>query len=487
MKKLAILITAALLALIICAAAFANDTAVTVYDNAAELLFNNKNVSLNVTAEFSLDGKWFKTAEGTLKQDGDHTYRKLHLRSPKADGTERENGYTIVTEGNALYLMEVFTPGIYRTGVVGERESLFRGTAESTQLLGLGRVLASQADLLLGEGTVTKTEDGAIRIVLDNKAPALANAVLSQAYMFAAKRYFSLDYDTIRTGRTYTSISDYGTPTQGILWSARGLAVRQIDITMKTDAENMLQHAEGTIGLYLETAEDGVRQLDITFRADITDRGTTVLKKFDPNEYGVKLAQDSMVLIDEDMGAEMQPANEEDAEPAIQPANDEALADRMMMEAMRVWENTGFNMAAATSVNCEWKSNRYEVTQDGGDDGMAKKTYFDENGNFLYIEASPTEWMDGNMTANDYNYEAGLDENTDRAAKAFFMEFLDNIRYERKDEVTDLRAKWTFEKDGNLYARYEENTEGTDGAAVCCVIRISPEMRIESYSCVRNG
>ena len=487
MKKLAILITAALLALIICAAAFANDTAVTVYDNAAELLFNNPNVSLNVTAEFSLDGKWFKTADVILKQDGTYTYRKLHLRSPKADGTERENGYTVVTENNVLYLMEDFTPGVYRTGFVGDRNALLRGTAESSQLISLGRALASQADLLLGEGAVTKAEDGTIRITLGDKAPALANAALNQAYMFAAKRYFNLDYDTVRTGRTYTSINAYTTMTQGILWSARNLTVRQIDIAMTTDADHMLQHAEGIIGLYLETVEDGIRQLDITFKADITDRGSTVLKKFDPKEYGVKLAPDAMNLDDFGMETEVRPENEEDAESAIQPASDEALADRMMMEAMKVWENTGFNMAASTSVSCGWDGNYYEVIFDGADDGMKKAAFFNEEGQFRFLRTEPSDWLQ-NMGENDaYDLETGLDEETDKKARAFFMEFLENTQYNEVDQVKDLRVQWTFEKNGNLYAMYEDKTDHGDGEGVNFVIRISPEMRIESFSRKVNG
>ena len=230
MKKLAILIAAVLLVLIACAAAFANDTAVELYNSTTTLLFDNNNMTMNASVDFSLDGQWFKTADITMKQDGNRAYHKLHLRSPKKDGTERENGYTVVTENNVLYLMEDFTPGVYRTGFVGDRNALLRGTAESSQLISQGRALASQADLLLGEGAVTKAEDGTIRITLDDKAPALANAALNQAYMFAAKRYFNLDYDTVRTGRTYTSINAYTTMTQGILWSARNLTVRQIDI-----------------------------------------------------------------------------------------------------------------------------------------------------------------------------------------------------------------------------------------------------------------
>ena len=116
MKKLVIIILAALTALVICAAALANDTAVELYNKITGLLFSTHNVTLTASAEFSLDGNWFKTAEGTWKQDDTRSYRKLHLRSPRADGTERQNGYVIVTEGNDLYLLTPDALYVYDVG-----------------------------------------------------------------------------------------------------------------------------------------------------------------------------------------------------------------------------------------------------------------------------------------------------------------------------------------------------------------------------------
>ena len=198
MKKRVLIILAAVMALIACATAFANDTAVGLYDSMTGLLFDKKAMTLNATVEFSLDDIWFKTAEIILKQDGNRSFRKLHLRSPKADGTERENGYTIVTQGNDLYLMEDFTPEVYRTGVMQEpRTSLLRSTVETKQLIALGRVLASQADLLLGKDAITENADGEIRIALDEDRTGMVNALLNQGLLFAAKRYFGLDYDMI--------------------------------------------------------------------------------------------------------------------------------------------------------------------------------------------------------------------------------------------------------------------------------------------------
>ena len=475
MKKLAILIAAVLTVIIVCAAAFANETAVDLYDRTAALLTGNSNATLNMTVEFALDGQWFKTAEVTLKQDEDRTYRKLHLRSPKKDGTECENGYTIVTEGYSLYLMEDFTPGVYRAGTVGERSTLMRNTVESQQLISLGRALASQADLLLGKDAVTKTADGEFRIALGSNTPGIVNAVLDQAFRFAAKRWFSFDYDRYEADGEYSAISNYGTTTQGILFCMRSLAVRNAEITVKVGENGYPEHAEGSISLDMETAEEGIRSLDITFKADAGDFGRTLLKKFDPKDYNVTMAKDSYIPVE---GEEQQPPHSE------------ALTDQMCLEAMEKWQHTGFDMVASTSVSCEWNGNYFVVRISGGKDGIAKETYFDEEGKFCFIEAHPAEWLDDLGDANEaYDFETGLDAETDKKAQNFFMEYLDNIRYERKNEVKDLRVQWIYQKNGSTYVMYEDKAEEHDGGGVCFVIRISPEgeMRIEDFHPISNG
>ena len=475
MKKLAILIAAVLTVIIVCAAAFANETAVDLYDRTTALLTGNSNATLNMTAEFALDGQWFKTAEVILKQDEDRTYRKLHLRSPKKDGTERENGYTIVTEGYFLYLMEDFTPGVFRAGTVGERSTLIRNSVESQQLISLGRALVSQADLLLGKDAVTKTADGEYRISLGSDTPGIVNAMLDQAFRFAAKRYFSFDYDHYEADGEYSAISNYLTTTQGILFCMRGLAVRNAEITVRVGENGYPEHAEGSISLDMETTQEGTRRLDITFKAEAGDFGRTLLKKFDPKDYNVTLAKDSYMP---DAGEEQQP-----------PRN-EALNDQMCLEAMEMWQHTGFDMVASTSVSCEWNGNFYVVRITGGEDGIAKETYFDEEGQFCFIEAHPTEWSDNLGDANEaLDFETGLDAETDKKAQNFFMEYLDNIRYERKNEVKDLQVQWIYEKNGSTYALYEDKAEEHDGGGVSFVIRISPEkeMRIEDFHPISNG
>ena len=197
MKKLIAVILTVLLALMLCEGVLAENDAESLYDRLVDLLFYTDNVTMEVKAEFSLDGEWFKTAEGVWKQDRDRSWRQLILTAPKMDGTTLQNGYTIVAAGNQINIMEVYFPGTFKTGTAVSRDSILRRTVETEQLIRLGSVIASQADLLLGNESVTKTNDREYRISLNRIISLLADAALNQLARFAAKRYFGIDDDLL--------------------------------------------------------------------------------------------------------------------------------------------------------------------------------------------------------------------------------------------------------------------------------------------------
>ena len=430
-------------------------------------------MTLNVTADFSLSDVWFKTVEGIWKQDGDRSFRQLLLKSPKADGSERKNGYTIVTEGDKLYLMEVFTPGIYRNGFSAGRRSILRNTVETDTLRKLAEAMAAQSDLLMGEGTITKTEDGKILIRLEDPATPLANAALNQLVRFAAKRYFGMDYDRIRSDARM-SLYNYGTITEGIMYAMRDITFRQAEITVTNDADGRLKHAEGTVGLSLLTAAEGWMQLDVSFKADVSETGSTIVKQFDPAEYGVVPANDEEMTIMEE-GAEVFGD--------ILPENG-ALIDEIELKAMEIWAETGYDMISTTSVGCTMHENCYEVYLDGGDH-VTKKAFFTLDGQFTNLQAEPNEWQ--NRDSADYSYDPAPDAGTDQAAKQFLMDFLEKVNPELLNTVKDLKMEWMCNVNGTVYAEYHEEPLDQEGDGVLFVIRISPEMRIEYYSCVSNG
>ena len=474
MKKLMITAAAVILALAVCLTALADTTAEWLYDSVVKLLCYTGNVTLNVKAEFSMDGEWFKTADLTVKQDYNRSERKLLLTSPKADGTQRQNGYTIVSDNNQIFLMEVFTPGVYRAGNAAERDSILRKTVESGQLVQLGYALAGQANLLLGENAVTRAEDGSVSISLEGEAPLLVNAGVNQLFRFAAKRYFGMDYDRINTSNAM-SILSYGTLTEGILYAARGVSVRKVGITITPDANGDLQHAEGTVCLDLETAVDGVHQLEISLKADVSDRDTTMVKKFDPAEYGVVPAADSMALImdeaeSEEFGVEAADENEE-------------FMDRLCLDAIEIWRQTGSDMSATTGVGWRIENNRCVVVIDGAD-GVIRNTWFTPEGQLTGFQAEQNEWLNRDQL---YQFGPVADAEQDRKAREFMVEFLQQVKPELAERAGSLKAEWSYNVNGELYAQYTAEAAEPEQDDVTFVVRIEPELRIEYFACVSNG
>ena len=477
MKKALIMMAALLTALAVCLTAAAENTAAEeVYGAAAALFFETDNVTLDAKADFSLDGEWFKTAELTVQQDRDRTVRQLRLTSPRPDGTVRENGYTVVCNGEDLYLMEVYTPGVYRTGTDTARESILRRSVESEQLVQLGYALAGKADLLAGSECVTKAEDGTIRIRLEGSVPPLVDALVNQLFRFTAKRYFEMDYDRMNA-ETQMRIAGFQTVTQGILYTARSLSVREIDVAVVPDGNGGIGHVEGVLGLALETAAEGLRDLDITLRADVTEKGTTMLRKFNPDDYGVVRAWD--------FGEEGLNGGESGSETA--PELDRELADSMSADAARIWAETGIGMPFDQTAEIAFADGVYEICFTAGDDGIMRKACYTQDGALIDVCAEPNEWQYKNI--EEYDYETPPDAEADREARQVMLDFLRKIRPDGElDYVKDLKAEWIYRTDGAVYAQYqEEPLAQEEGQGVVFVVRLEPEIRIEYFCCYING
>ena len=304
MKKLMISLGALLLVLALCFAVMAENStpATELYDSLTKILFTDDNVTLTGTAKFSLDGVWFKTADITLKQDGNQSYRELALSGTRLDGTAQKNGYQIVTDGTTVYVMETVRPGIYRTGTTSEHTSLIRNTRETEQLISLGRAFTASADLLLGKDILTETPEGDLRFEFKDLESDLLNAVTNQVFQFAARRYFDNEYDSYAVDR-HARIEDYVSVTQGILFTAKSVSLKQALVNVKRDENGLPKYLEGEITLNLKTAGKGDRKLDISFQMNVKDLGKTKVKRFDPKEYDViserEMAQEEPMYIDE--------------------------------------------------------------------------------------------------------------------------------------------------------------------------------------------
>ena len=480
MKKLILSIAALLLVLTVCFSVLAESNAPKVYDSLVNLLFATNNVTVTAKAEFSLDGEWFKTAEGTWKQDYSRSFRELTLRAPKADGSERKNGYTILTEDDKLYLMETFTPGIYKAGGTANRQCIFRNTVETEMLINLGRALMANTDLFLGSGALTETAEGQTHLVLGPDTPAVFNAALNEAARFAVKRYFDVDYDIIGKDNG-ASIYSYSTKTQGLLYAMKEVSVQKVDITAACDANGDLQHVEGNVSLYVSTAADGVHQLDVKLQLDATDRGATMVKKFNPADYQVNLSELDSMSGNGD-GYSYEDAGNEEYGYEAPAVSDADLLDDIGFRALQLWSESACDMKSVTSTNLNRHKDEYEIDLTNGN-GSIWRTFFKQDGRFSSMRAEPNDWQ---VEISKYNYDSTPDAETDEKVKSFLMDFLQKATPEVLNSVSDLKAEWTYEANGAVYAQYNEYPLNQQGDGVLLVVRISPNMQIEYYSCTTN-
>ncbi len=455
MKKLMISLSALLLVLALCFAVLAENStpATELYDSLAKLLFYRDNVTLTGTAKFSLDGVWFKTADITLKQDGNRSYRELALSGTRLDGTAQKNGYRIVTDGTTVYVMETVRPGIYRIGTTSEHTSLIRNTRETEQLISLGRAFTASADLLLGKDTLTKTPEGDLRFEFKDLESDLLNAVTNQVFQFAARRYFDNDYDSYSVDR-HARIEDYVSVTQGILYTVQNVKLKQAQVTVKQDENGMPKYMEGEITLNLETAGQGDRKIDISFQMNVKDLGKTKVKTFDPADYGV--------------ASEYERA---EAEPMY---IDESDLNETERAALRTLDLAGFDRNNIVYMGYQRMEDGSGEVSFGGAEGWEEKFLIDADGKVTAMDMDSAEWKNG--SDDQFTKDSQPDAETDEKVKAFLKDFLQEVNPDLVKTVDGLKAEWLYKRYDHVYAKYTG-----DGAATF-VVRVEPEMRAEAMS-----
>lgn len=455
MKKLMISLGALLLVLALCFAVMAenNTPATELYDSLTKLLFTDDNVTLTGTAKFSLDGVWFKTADITLKQDGNQSYRELALSGTRLDGTAQKNGYQIVTDGTTVYVMETVRPGIYRTGTTSEHTSLIRNTRETEQLISLGRAFTASADLLLGKDILTETPEGDLRFEFKDLESDLLNAVTNQVFQFAARRYFDNEYDSYAVDR-HARIEDYVSVTQGILFTAKSVSLKQALVNVKRDENGLPKYLEGEITLNLKTAGKGDRKLDISFQMNVKDLGKTKVKRFDPKEYDViserEMAQGEPMYIDE---------------------SDLNATERAALRALGL---AGFDRNNIVYMGYQSMDDGSGEVSFGGAEGWEETFLIDADGKVTAMDMDSAEWKNG--SDDQFTKDSQQDAETDEKVKAFLKDFLQEVNPDLVKTVDGLKAEWMYKRYEHVYAKYA----GED--AVSFVVRIEPERRVEAMS-----
>ena len=297
MKKKIVSWALIVMALCLALTALADSPLYLFYDAVIELLFDTQNVTVTGHAEFSLDGERFKTADLGYVQDYTNSMLDLKLLTPRRYAPEkpdRESGYTVVANGENVYVMEVIYPGVFKTGSTSAQSTILRKSVQMGLVTDVIRLLADRADVLFGADAITvqlcETGGKELRIRLGEDVPEPVDTALNLLYQFAAKRYFDTDYDQI-SERMMVPMDNAVTVVQGILWNTKSISLKKADVSViRSDAGN-LERITGKVSLNLNTGKDGTRQLDMTFRMDVSELDGSYVDQFDPEAYGVRLAE----------------------------------------------------------------------------------------------------------------------------------------------------------------------------------------------------
>ncbi len=469
-KILAVLLIAALTA--VSAGAAAESPLRTAFDAAKELVFDTGNVTLRGNADFRLDGARFKTAQATYIQDGEDSFWQLRLFTPNEGDEERETGYTIIANGEKVYVMEAYTPGVYKTGTTDAQSVILRNSVQMTVMTELAGLLADQAETLFGEGAVTSGPDGqggtAVRVRAGEDVPQIVNTALSLVWEYGARRYFRTDYDRMNE-LNMGPIDAYLTPTQGILGTTKYVALKQIDAEAVTDADGNLTAVSGSLALTLYTGREGTHLLNVSFRMEASDRGTSRVQQFSPDEYGVVPAEGAMSF------------GQNNPEPDISEEQFNARNEN----GREIFRMSGYGTDPYMEITNYEEDGRIVYETWTTDESLDVMCFTDAAGNLLSMKNLVNTWED--QTAS-YQTECDYpDMQLIRLMTERTLEWLGQVNPEARARVSGLILGFWYQDGEDLYFGFEEEKASPDGQRVNMVVRVQPDWRVESYSCISNG
>ena len=469
MKRSFLIILSIILITAFTAVALAEKPLTALCDSAEELLFDTSNVTITGKLEFILDREWFKTAETDYIQDGDRSFWDLKLTSPKQDGTELHNGYTVIADGSKIYVMEVFCPGIYKTGTNAPQSTLLRKSVQLDLMTEMIRMLAGQmeaaaeiSDVLL----IEEDSDGAgIRISLREDVPPAVNLALNVFEQYLARRYFHIDYDQV-SERHMIPMSSYLTVTEGILACTKSIALKHADISIRKDRNGQLEKISGSISILLNTAKDGNRALEISFQASITDRGQSHVGTFSPVDYNVHLAEGAMQI-----------ENTEYSEV------DEHTQDKLTKQAKEAWEQAGYTLSPSLYGYVYKQNGRYCTELNNGSSNFSLSCVSNTGGKVLELRNISNPWQDLDF---DYETPCPYTELIEEAAQRV-MDYLAQVNPEDSKRIDHLKVQCWTEQNDELFLEFCEDPIAQDWDGILLVVQVKPDWQLQYYSCFSNG
>ena len=258
------------------------------YRAGTDLVTSCSNLTLEGTADLSLDGTPFKHAEGLLAQENLTAYRQIELQSPRRDGTIRENGYAVMDRGGYGYSLEYYLgKTVVRPIANAPKEYPLRPTVENRTLLSMGQGIASALDQLWADRITAETNSEGTKISLsveETDFPILAKAGLNLAWQAAMHHFYELSYEDMNPNG-YADPEDYMTIWEGIRYSAREWNPLMLQFEAELDKEGRLISLAGKTRLQLICRSDSLRTMEVSFSLKGRDFGTTVVDGIIPDKY----------------------------------------------------------------------------------------------------------------------------------------------------------------------------------------------------------
>lgn len=432
-----------------------------------DLLFKTHNVTLTGEAHFSLNGDWFKTANGVYRQDGENSYWDYRLTAPGPDAGIRKNGYTIVANGEYFYIMESHPhPGTYKTCADMPEDTVLRKTVRSHTMMTALLRLANNAYQLLGSDAISVTADEqkaeTMQIRVTDGVPDSVNLALTLFWQYAARRFLGVDTEEVEE-EYMGNAGDYTSITKWLLVSTQYISLKKTDFTVTMDSLGRLEQIAGSASVMLHTVQTGDQLLDITFRLDVSDRGSTKVEEFRPEDYNVELYV---------------PEND------IPEGPDDETAEKEMDwsdHAYFSWGHAGYEreLEQFPTGTGRWIGDCYFLQRENDEHTESLLTVLDQDGNL--IEMSHVDGFDAEQVYTPYPDEQ-LVTNALNATRIFLQDRYPFVA----EQLGTVKLVWWREKDGRVDFFFEQDP-APDTHSITMIIRALPEWHVELINCESNG
>lgn len=275
-RKITAILAALALLLSLCSA-FAETTPdlVSVYDEAVTLFTGTENVTLSGNAQFSMDGKVFKSVDARYRQDGTRSYQDLKLYTPREDKDPIFSGYTIMVSNDEVYWTEYYNNDMVHSTYCNPSSVIFEPTVALDPLLKLSREVLAAKESGLNVTPAENLAEGSTGVTLHlNGENASINSLLNMGAQYLIHHFFFLNQDSIK-GNAYVAPEYFGTVAEGIRYSMKELSFRNADITLTLNQENRFDTMACDATLNLRSLDGADHEVKLVFSFSAFDYGTT--------------------------------------------------------------------------------------------------------------------------------------------------------------------------------------------------------------------